>query len=663
MRPRATGRLAVLAVLVLGCLLGAAAPASAHPALVSSTPGAGYAVTDPPPEIALAFNEPVTLPDRPLVLKTAGDREVRLRVTSAQGGAGLVGTPEAPLAVGAYEATYRVVGQDGDLISGTFAFGVATPVGAAGASGRRGVSGGGAPESVPVGTTALRGLLFLGVAVALGGAWLAWRVDDATGGLPGPRPLLRAGSVAALLAAVGLLAGLGGTGGLLTAATSPGVGRLLGLQALALGMAAVLAQRPGRGLQSGLMLLLVVALEGARAHPGEADGPLGAVLTVTHFLAAALWLGGLVHVLRLAAAWRGRPKAVRVAARTYARNALVLFVLVSATGTVSALRLLPEPADWTGTTYGRLLLGKIAVFLLVVALGVAARRRLRTDPPAPSVERYTAPVPADAPVAVPVAVSVPALRRPLGLVVALETAALAAVVLAAAAVTTVTPARLVPVSSLLAAPVGPTVRVAERARQVTVAAVASQGRVELRAKAPDGGTPARIRLDGRVAGPSGGMRALALDSCGPSCWTGAVDWTPGTNVLALEVAADRFEGGSVSIPVPWPAVPAPGLLRRVQDAMGARSAIDTVETVTSGFGVVLPHRSRRTGQEFLAGQPWAEGGAADATVAMRDGGRTLLFALPALGYHFALRLDDEDRIVSERIVTPNHLLTREYRYP
>ena len=97
--------------------------------------------------------------------------------------------------------------------------------------------------------------------------------------------------------------------------------------------------------------------------------------------------------------------------------------------------------------------------------------------------------------------------------------------------------------------------------------------------------------------------------------------------------------------------------------MGARTTIVTVETVTSGFGTVLPHRSRRSGQELLAGQPWAEGGATDATVAEQDGGRTLLFALPALGYHFALRLDGQDRIISERIVTPNHLLTREYRYP
>ncbi len=638
-------RLAVLGVLVATWLVVAAGPASAHPALVSSSPGAGYAVTDPPREIALAFNEPVTLPDRPLVVTTAQGDPVSSRVTMTQEGAGLVATPDVPLPGGGYEVAYRVVGRDGDLIAGTFAFGVATPVGAAGSSDRAGVSGAG-PESVPAGTMALRGLLFLGVAVALGGGWLAWRLDHATGGLPGPRPLLRTGSAVALLAAVGLLVGLRGPGGLVGAATGPGVGRLIGLQAVLLAGAAVTARRPGRGAVAALMLLLVVGLEGARAHPAEASGPLGAVLTVTHLLAGALWLGGLVHLLRVTASWRARPKAVRVAVETYARNALVLFVVVSATGTVSAVMLLPDLDDWTGTTYGRLLIVKLAVFLFVIVLAVGARARLRRTRPARSIQELAAP-----------------LRRPIGRLASAESAALAAVVLAAAAVTTVTPSRLVPVSALLPAPVGPTVRVAERVRQVSVSVVASQDRVEIRADAPDDGAPVRIGLGGEVSGPAGAARPLDLDSCGPTCWTGPLDWTPGTNVLALRVEADRYDAGTVSIPVPWPAVPAPGLLRRVQDAMGARTTIDTVETVTSGFGTVLPHSSRRAGQEFLAAQPWTEGGTADATVAERDGGRTLLFALPALGYHFALRLDGQDRIVSERIVTPNHLLTREYRYP
>ena len=648
-RRAAAGRLALLAVLAAGWLLGAAGPASAHPALVSSAPGAGYAVTDAPREIVLAFNEPVTLPDRPLVVTGPSGAPVRLRTSTAQGGAGLVGTPETPLPVGAYEVAYRVVGTDGDLISGSFAFGVATPVGAAGTSERDGVGAGGGSERVPVGTALLRGLLFLGVAVALGGGWLAWRVDGATGGLPGPRPLLRAGSTVALLAAVGLLAGLRGDGGLVTAATAPGAGRLLGLQTALLSVAVLSARRPGRGSVAGLALLLVVGVEGARAHPGEAGGPLGAALTVSHFLAGALWLGGLVHVLRVATAWRGMPKAGGAAVRAYARGALVLFLVVSATGTVSAVLLLPDLDDWTGTTYGRLLLGKIAVFLVVVVLAAAARARGRRREPATPTSRTPVPVPAP--------------RGPLGRAATAETAALAAVVLAAALVTTVTPARLIPASALLPAPVGPTVRVADRVGQVTVSVVASQGRVEVRADAPDDGRPVEVRLTARVEAPAGDVQPLHLDSCGAACWTGPVDWRDGADVLALRVDADRYDAGSLDIAVPWPAVPAPGLLGRVQAAMGARTAIDTVETVTSGFGTVLPHRSRRTGQEYLSGQPWAEGGATDATVTEQGGSRTLQFALPALGYHFALRLDAVDRIVSERIVTPNHLLTREYRYP
>ena len=641
-RPAIIGRLAALTLLAAAWLLGVAGPAAAHPALISSSPGAGYAVTQAPRQITLAFNEPVTLPDRPLLVRTTSGTSIPLRVSTAQAGAALVGTPVQALPVGGYEVTYRVVGLDGDLITGTFAFGVATPVGAAGAAARDGAVTGGSEAVSPL-TTLLRALLFLGVALALGGGWLAWRVDEATGGLPGVQPWLRAGAAVALFAAVGLLVDLGGPKNLIATATGSGVGRLLGLQAGLLAVAA-LAGRGARGVPAAVLLLLVVVLEGLRAHPGEVAGLLGGALTITHFLAGALWLGGLVHLLRLARGWRARPKAVHVAARTYARNALVLFVLVSVTGTISAVALLPELDDWTSTTYGRLLLLKIGAFLLVVALALVGRGRLRR-----SDSSYFAGGSVQTP-------------RPLGRPAAVETAVLASVVLAAAAVTTVTPARLVPVSSLLAAPIGPTVRVAERVRQVSVSAVASQGRVELRADVPDDGRLAAVQLDGVIAA-NGVTRPLELESCGRSCWTARAAWQPGTNTLELDVIAERFDAGPVSIAVPWPAVPAPGLLKQVQQAMGTRTAIDTFETVTSGFGTVLPHRSRRTGQEFLAGQPWTEGGAADATIFERDGQRTLLYALPALGYHFAMQLDDQNRIISERIVTPNHLLTRQYNYP
>ena len=649
-------RLLVLMLVPVVSLLVSSAPAQAHPALVTSSPGAGYAVTSAPREIVLTFNEPVSLPDGALTVRDANGVQQTLRAVLDPDGATVRGVPAAKLAIGAYEVSYRVIGSDGDLIADTFPFGVATPVGAV--SGGDGSSGGvGNPERVQGLTTVLRGLLFVGLALGLGGTYLAWRVDEATGGLPGAGPLLRTGSLLALLGVIGLLAGLGSLAEILDRVAAPGIARLLTAEALLLCLAALAARRPCRGALAAAFLVGVVLLEALRAHPGEADGIAGAGLTVVHLLAGALWLGGLVHTLRLTARWRtSKPRAVRVAVETYARNALVLFVLVAVTGTISAVTLLPSLADWTGTTYGRTLLVKLALFALVLFVALFVRTRVR---------RLHRPVGVPAPhePAVPAA-TVPVREprqwsRPAGV----EAALLAAVVLAAAAVTSVTPTRLVPVSSLLTAPIGPTLRVAERVRQVSVSIVASQGRLEVRADAPDDGEPLTIDLTGQVRLAGGVERGLDLTPCGKSCWTGPVEWATGVNTVSLDVDAQRWEAGRVSIGVSWPAVPTTGLLARVQSAMGARSAIDTVETVTSGFGTVLPSSSRRTGQEFLESQPWTEGGATDAVLLEEAGQRTLLFALPALGYHFAMRLDSQDRVISERIVTPNHLLTRDYGYP
>ncbi|MBC7373050.1 MAG: copper resistance protein CopC, partial [Frankiales bacterium] len=101
-------RVLLLIVLAAGLLLGAAGPASAHPALVSSSPGAGYAVTDAPRELVLSFNEQVSLPSRPVTLLGAGGSPVEVRVVVD--GPTVRATPTRALAVGAYELAYRVVG-------------------------------------------------------------------------------------------------------------------------------------------------------------------------------------------------------------------------------------------------------------------------------------------------------------------------------------------------------------------------------------------------------------------------------------------------------------------------------------------------------------------------------------------------------------------------
>lgn len=552
-RSRATVALCRLAVLLLALLgvLAGASPVLAHPSLVSSDPGAGYAVLEPPAEVVLRFSQPVTPLSDALVLTTDGGSPVPMTVTVEPPGATLRGVPHTALPVGGYQLSYRVVALDGDLVTGSVPFGVATAV-VAGASGSTPASAG--PGGVQPGSAALRAVLFAGLALALGGAVGAWNTARVTGGLPAARPLIRSGALLALLGAAGLL--LTVTPGRLPDLASlrgPGAARLLLGQIALLAAAAALARRPARGALAGVALLGVVLLEGVRAHPREAAGAAGIALTAVHLAAAAVWIGALVHVLRLAARWRGKPRGARVAVAAYARLALLLVLADAVTGTISALLLLPSRQDWTGTAYGQVLLAKLAAFTAVLALAALARRRLHRSPTDPSP---TSPSPA-----------------PLGRAARVEAGLLAGVLLLTAALTSATPTRLAEATPLLTAPTGPVLRTAERAHQITVAAVISTGRLELRAHTPDPGRPVRSRLTASLAAAGGPPAPVPLSDCGAGCWLGRPHWPDGTSRLTVDVAADGFTGGQVALDVPWPLTPAPQLLAAVQKTMGAQSVL------------------------------------------------------------------------------------------
>ncbi len=174
--------------------------------------------------------------------------------------------------------------------------------------------------------------------------------------------------------------------------------------------------------------------------------------------------------------------------------------------------------------------------------------------------------------------------------------------------------------------------------------------------------PPDFSLTASLTSPAGPPARLPLTACGAGCWIAQPDWQNGRQ-LTVDVAAPGFTGGQVTLDVPWPLTPAPELLAQVQKAMGAQSTIRTRETVTSGFGTPPAHTFTLTGQEYLDDQPWSAGGATDAVVTTDPTGRTLRFALPARGYHFAFRLDEDNRVISEHIVTGNHRLERTHSYP
>ncbi|MFE4622593.1 CopD family protein [Streptomyces mirabilis] len=160
-------------------------------------------------------------------------------------------------------------------------------------------------------------------------------------------------------------------------------------------------------------LAAVALAEALRAHPAPEHGPLvGSGLTLVHVTCAALWTGGLLHVLRMLRTWRTASEAeaaeptgtaeTAVSAGAagaallglYARVAAVLFAALTATGVWSALRRMPPGTvldQLTATSYGRTLLAKLVLVAAVAVLALLARLRLRR-----AADRLSACVPARA---------------------------------------------------------------------------------------------------------------------------------------------------------------------------------------------------------------------------------------------------------------------------
>ncbi|MFI9252544.1 CopD family protein [Streptomyces sp. NPDC053069] len=154
-------------------------------------------------------------------------------------------------------------------------------------------------------------------------------------------------------------------------------GELALLEVNAFLLAAAVSRRPAAQVWP---LAAVVVAEALRAHPETEQSRLaGSGLTLVHLTCAALWAGGLLHVLRLLRLWRGDPAGAALLGR-YARVAAVLLAAVTATGVCSSLRRMPSatiPDQLTTTAYGRTLLAKAVLVAAVALLALWARIRLR----------------------------------------------------------------------------------------------------------------------------------------------------------------------------------------------------------------------------------------------------------------------------------------------
>jgi copper transport protein len=356
------------ALLALGLALLAAGPASAHAALLQTTPTNGVVLPASPREVLLRYSEPVTAPLGAVRVFAPSGKRVDTGVVAAREGGHVVAAPVAPgLGHGTYVVAWRVVSADSHPVAGTFSFSVghtSDPYAAArpaGGVGRRPLDV--ARFAALGGLVLLLGCAAFGLVVAEPSPRLAWAGWG----------LATAGAVAALLLQGPYGAGLPATRAFDTtllgdvAGTRYGAAALARIGVLAVAVPPVLRRRTAVAV-AGPALLVATSLTG---HAGT-GGALALAADATHLAAACAWLGGLACLV----AGRGRLDAAPL--HRWSRAAAAYVAVLVGTGTYGAWREVGAWADLTGTAYGRLVVAKVALLAAMLACAVVARRRLRS---------------------------------------------------------------------------------------------------------------------------------------------------------------------------------------------------------------------------------------------------------------------------------------------
>ncbi|WP_049567494.1 copper resistance CopC/CopD family protein [Streptomyces sp. SBT349] len=420
----------------LAALLLAATPATAHASLAGSTPGDGEVVATAPAEITLTFTEAVSLADDGVrVLDPDGDAVATGGETADLGDhTYAVALPGDDLADGTYTVTWQVVSADSHPISGAFTFSVGAPSetsvepGAVAETGDDGVSG----LLYDVARyTAYGGFVLLGGACAF--ALACWPVAASRRTVQRVTltgwTALTASTIALLLLRTpytgsGDLADafdLGGLRDVIDTKTGTAlVTRLLLLAAAGVFIAVLhggyarqralpdpdeaTAERV-RDLTFGLALggsILAAGIAASwamseHASTGRQTG-LAIPLDIVHLLAVSAWLGGLVTLLVLL---RTEPALPRSAVRRFSAVALTSVTVLAVTGLYQAWRQIGW--SWsalTETSYGQLLLIKVALVVTLLTVAWASRRRTgRLDdarPDAAAADSADAEAPAEA---------------------------------------------------------------------------------------------------------------------------------------------------------------------------------------------------------------------------------------------------------------------------
>lgn len=368
-----------------------AAPASAHALLERTAPVAGSVTDQLPGEITLTFTEPVRI---------VADK---IRVTAPDGSRADLGKPvarDAELVIplkpggpkGTYLVSYRVISADSHPVSGgySFSYGEVSAVPST------------ADDGADVKTDALvknamsvaRFIGFTGLVLLVGPALVLFALWPRRLSARDPgRVALTGAGLLALSAALELYLQIPYTSGTTlfdvssTAArevlrTPFGAAHLIRIAvavAVAVLLRPLIAGRAGKIDQTLLVILGVVGLATwpISGHPSASPVPtLTVVADVAHLASMAVWLGGLVMLFAFLLR-RADTRELTAIVPVWSGWALLAITVLVLAGTAQALVEIGTIDALTGTTYGRLVMVKVA--LLAVVLGVAAYSRRITN--------------------------------------------------------------------------------------------------------------------------------------------------------------------------------------------------------------------------------------------------------------------------------------------
>lgn len=391
-------------VIVVGALAGWAPAAGAHAALQSSSPASGETVPEAPDALTLRFNEPVVPTADAVRLLDVDGEEVAIGDAEAVDATIRVELPDG-LPDGSYVVAWKAMSADSHPVSGAFGFAIGAP--SVSADGSDPLVAAQAEDSTNAGAQAAvdvaAALAYAGVLLAVGAAIFAVFVSG-TATVPPVRTIVQAGAAVGVGGlAAGIVAAAARIDAGLPAAATIGDELLgaVGLQALvgATGLALVIAATRLVGLQPVVRKVLVLdGAAGALAafvivgHTRTA-APVGVTIAadIVHLAAAAVWTGGLAALL--VTLHRDADTDTAVGADTdtavgadvadraaivarFSGVATVAIVAVAGAGVVLGWRVVGSWSALTGTTYGVLLLVKVALFAVLAAVGGFNRFRL-----------------------------------------------------------------------------------------------------------------------------------------------------------------------------------------------------------------------------------------------------------------------------------------------